>query len=165
MSESLRSELVGTSGLAAAAVAALLLTVLREPANSDRPARGRAARLLLIGVALQCLHFAEEFATHFHERYPALLGLRAWPPAFFVAFNLVWLVVWALSAFGLRAGFRPAFFPAWFFAIAAVVNGIAHPVLAILARGYFPGLVTSPLLGVAGIALWARLQGLTRPPA
>jgi hypothetical protein len=165
MSESLRSELAGTSGLGAAAVAALLLTLLRDPANSDRPARERAVGLFLIGLALQCLHFAEEFATRFHERFPSLLGLRPWSPEFFVAFNLVWLVVWALSAFGLRAGYRPAFFPVWFFAIAAVANGIAHPLLTVAARGYFPGLVTSPLLGVAGIALWARLWALTRPPA
>src|SRR5262249_39417990 len=137
---------------------------LRDPANSDRPTRERAVGLFLIGLALQCLHFAEELATHFHERFPSLLGLRSWSPEFFVAFNLVWLAVWALSAFGLRAGYRPALFPFCFFAIAAIDNGIAHPLLSVTARGYFPGLVTSPLLGVVGIALWARLWGLTRQP-
>jgi hypothetical protein len=165
MSESLRSELLGTSGLGAAAVAALVLTILRDPAHSEGPARERVVRLFLIGLALHCLHFAEEFATRFHERFPPLLGLRGWSPEFFIAFNLVWLAVWVLAALGLRAGYRPAFFPVWFFAIAAVANGIAHPLLAVVARGYFPGLVTSPLVGVAGIALWTRLLGLTRPPS
>ena len=52
--------------------------------------------------------------------------------------------------------------PIWFFAIAAIANGIGHPVLAVVARGYFPGLITSPIVGVLGVLLWLRLQGLTR---
>jgi len=38
-----------------------------------------------------------------------------------------------------------------------MVNGIAHPLLAVDAAGYFPGLITAPMLGVAGAALWMRL--------
>lgn len=32
--------------------------------------------------------------------------------------------------------------------------GIAHPILAIAAGGYFPGLVSSPFNGVASVRLW-----------
>jgi len=56
-------------------------------------------------------------------------------------------------------------FPIWCFAIAAIVNGIAHPLLAVAARGYFPGLITSPVVGVVGVLLWIRLIALTRTPA
>jgi hypothetical protein len=59
-------------------------------------------------------------------------------------------------------GSRLALFPIWFFALASIGNGIAHPVLAIIARGYFPGLVTSPIVGIVGILLWRRLTLLTR---
>ncbi len=162
MNENLRSVLTGTAGLSAAAVVALLLTIVRRPVDSDLAGRERTARLFLIGLAAQCLHFMEEFVTRFQDRFPALLGLPAWPENFFVAFNLLWLTVWILSAIGLQRGYRAALFPAWFFAIAAIANGIAHPLLALVARGYFPGLISSPVLGVLGVLLWRRLLALTR---
>jgi len=165
MNENLRSVLTGTAGLSAAAVVALLLTIVRRPVDSDLAGRERTARLFLIGLAAQCLHFMEEFITRFHDRFPALLGLPAWPENFFVAFNLLWLTVWILSAIGLQRGYRAALFPAWFFAIAAIANGVAHPLLALVARGYFPGLISSPVLGVLGVLLWRRLLALTRSSA
>jgi hypothetical protein len=165
MNENLRSILLGTVGLSAGAVVALLLTILRRPVEGDQAGRERATRLLLIGVAVQCLHFTEEFVTRFQDRFPALLGLSAWSENFFVVFNLLWLSIWALSAVGLLKGYRIALFPIWFFAIGGIVNGIAHPVLALLTRGYFPGLITSPLLGVVGVLLWRRLHVLTRSSA
>jgi Protein of unknown function with HXXEE motif len=146
-----------------AAVAALLLTILRRPRDGDLAGRQRTAHLFLIGLAAQCLHFLEEFVTHFPDRFPPLLGLPAWSETFFVVFNLTWLSVWILSAIGLQKGYWFALFPVWFFAIASIVNGIAHPVLAIVVRGYFPGLITSPVVGVLGVLLWLRLQALTAP--
>jgi hypothetical protein len=119
--------------------------------------------VLLIGLAAQCLHFSEEFVTHFPDRFPPLLGQSAWSENFFVAFNLTCLSVWILSAICLQRGYWFALFPVWFFAIASIVNGIAHPVLAIVVRGYFPGLITSPVVGALGVLLWRRLQALTAP--
>jgi hypothetical protein len=152
---------LGMSALLVAAIAALLLTLARSPERSSPAARERAARLLLVGIACQCAHFAEEFLTRFYERLPALLGRSAWSSDFFVVFNVFWIGVWVLCALGVRAGFRPAFFPVWFFAIAMVGNGIAHPALAIAARGYFPGLVTAPVVAIAGLALGRELLRLT----
>jgi hypothetical protein len=163
VNENLRSILIGTSGLSAAAFAALLLTTLRRPRDLDPAGRDRTARLFLIGLAAQCLHSIEEFVTGFSDRFPPLLGLPAWPEDFFVTFNLAWLTIWILSAIGLQRGRRFALFPIWFFAIASMANGIAHPVLAAVVRGYFPGLITSPVVGVLGVLLWLRLQALTRP--
>jgi hypothetical protein len=165
MNENIRNALIGTAGLSAGAVLALLLTILRKPVGDDPVGRERIARLFLIGLAAQCLHFMEEFVTRFNDRFPALLGLPAWSENFFVVFNLIWLSVWTLSAIGLQKGYRFALFPVWFFAIAAIANGIAHPLLALVARGYFPGLITSPVLGVLGLLLVPRLQALTRSPA
>lgn len=106
MSENIRSMLVGTAGLSAGAVLALLLTVLRKPVDDDQASRERTVRLLLIGLGAQCLHFTEEFLTRFQERFPTLLGIPAWSENFFVAFNLIWLGVWILSAIGLQKGYR-----------------------------------------------------------
>jgi hypothetical protein len=165
MYESLRSVLTGTIGLSVAAAAALLLTVVRKPLDHGNDQntidRERTLRLFLIGLAAQSLHFMEEFVARFQDRFPALLGLEPWSANFFVIFNSSWLCVWILSAIGLRKGYRVAFFPVWFFAIAAIANGIVHPILAISARGYFPGLITSPLVGVAGVLLFLRLLATT----
>jgi hypothetical protein len=162
MTDNLRSILTGTAGLSVAAVAALLLTILRRPVEADAAGREQTVRLFLLGIAAQCLHFLEEFVTRFENRFPTLLGLPEWSEEFFVAFNLIWLSVWILSAIGLQKGYRVVLFPIWFFAIAAIVNGIAHPVLAVVARGYFPGLITSPVVGVVGVLLWLRLLALSR---
>jgi hypothetical protein len=124
--------------------------------------RATAARALEFAVVAQAAHFTEEVLTGFHERFPALFGLPPIPLSFFLTFNLVWLVIWVASVSGLRAGSFAALFAAWFLAIAAVLNGIAHPLLAVAANGYFPGLATSPYIGLAGVWLWMQLRTATR---
>ena len=67
---------------------------------------------------------------------------------------------WILSAVALDLGHRAALVPIWFFAIAMLLNGVAHPLLALWAGGYFPGLITSPLSGLVGVLLWRQLLAL-----
>ncbi|MDH3304600.1 MAG: hypothetical protein OEM92_05265, partial [Gammaproteobacteria bacterium] len=105
-----------------------------------------------------------ETLTGFPERLGALLGLPAMPMSFFLIFNLAWLVIWVFSVPGLRAARAAAFFAAWLLAIAGMVNAIAHPLLAVAAGGYFPGLVTSPFIAAAAVWLWIRLREATEPP-
>lgn len=155
------SELVGTLGLALVAGAALLLTLLRVPTASQSRTRRAATAVFSFGLVLQFFHFVEEYATRFYERFPESLGLPSWSPIFFLTFNGAWFVVWVIAAFGLRSGYRLAFFPVWFFAIAMMANGVAHPMLALRDGGYFPGLITSPFVGVAGVVVWLRLMALT----
>jgi hypothetical protein len=83
------------------------------------------------------------------------------PLWFFVPFNLAWIAIWLVSVPYLRLGRKPAFFAAWFIAIGGMLNGVAHPMMAIASGGYFPGLVTSPVIGLAGVILWQRLQRAT----
>ncbi len=92
----------------------------------------------------------------------ALLGLPGIPLSVFVVFNLTWLGIWVASVPGLRSARAAAFFAAWFLAIAGMFNGIAHPLLAIAAGGCFPGLLSSPFIGVASVWLWLRLRRATR---
>jgi len=136
--------------------------MMRGPLRADGDARARLARLFLVGLAAQSLHFTEEFLTGFPARFPPLLDLDPRSPYFFVAFNLFWLAVWILSAIGLERGDLIALVPVWFFAITSIANGIGHPLLSVVARGYFPGLITSPVVGVIGLVLWRRLLELTR---
>ena len=162
MCSTLLSLLPSAFVLGLAALAALLLVLSRRSPPENVAERLAAARALAVAVGVQSVHFAEEVGTGFHERFPALLGLPAMPVSFFVAFNLTWIGIWVASVPGLRAARPAAFFAAWFLAIAGMLNGIAHPLLAVAADGYFPGLVSSPVIGVASARVWIRLRGATR---
>jgi hypothetical protein len=140
--------------LSAVAVVALVLTRAR-PLAAHAMARGDAARSLALAVCAQAGHFAEEAVPCWGNR-----PCRS---------RSSWSSTWA----GWRSG-RPrcrgcgpgdlgAVFAAWFLAIAGLFNGIAHPLMAVAVGGYFPGLVTSPVIGVAGAALCIRLHRATRP--
>lgn len=149
--------------LGMAAIAALLLVRNRRSPPEMQAERTAAAVALGVALLLQAAHFAEEAATGLHERLPRLLGLEPIPFFVFVAFNLAWLGIWAVSVPGVRSGRSAAFFAAWFLAIAGTFNGVAHPLLALAAGGYFPGLATSSFVAAACIWLWSRLRAATRP--
>lgn len=146
-----------------AIVAARLAQTSASPAEAVGE-RVAASTFLGVTTGIQGAHFAEEWATDFHVRFPALLGLDPMPLSFFITINLAWLVIWIVSIPFLRAGRRAAFFAAWFLAIAGMLNGVAHPMMAISSAGYFPGLITSPLIGIAGVILWQRLKMATSEP-
>ena len=149
--------------LGLAAFAALSLARSRRSPPENTQERLAAARALAMAVGIQSVHFTEAVVGGFHERLGALLGLPGMPLSFFVVSHLAWIGILVASVPGLRSLRPPAFFAGWFLAIAGMFNGIAHPLLAIAAGGYFPGLITSPFIGIAGIWLWRRLHEATRP--
>ena len=161
MSEELRSILLGTAGLSVAGVIALLLTLTRGGVQAGEAELRGAVRAGGAAVLFQAAHFGEELATGFRLRFPALLGLSPWSLRFFVTFNLVWLVLWSLSLWGLRARWQAVLFPLWFLGLGCVANGLAHPGFSLRTGGYFPGLFTSPLVGIVGVVLLRRLSGIT----
>jgi hypothetical protein len=161
MSEELRSILMGTAGLSVAGVIALFLTLARGGVEASEAELRAAVRLSAVAVLFQAAHFAEELVTGFHLRFPVLLGLSPWSLGFFVTFNLFWLAVWGLSLWGLKARWQAALFPLWFLGLGCVANGLAHPAFSLRTGGYFPGLFTSPLVGVVGIFLLRRLSVIT----
>jgi len=164
MTDQLRSVLQGTAGLSVAAVIALLLTLARGGVEADPTRLRPAVRAAIVAILCQSAHFAEELATGFQERFPVLVGLAPWSRGFFVSFNLFWIGIWVLSVFGLAARRRLAMFPLWFLALGCVANGIAHPLFALRTGGYFPGLFTSPLVGVMGLLLVRGLLRVTGDP-
>lgn len=159
MGAGLQSVLTGTAGLAVAAIAALYLALARAPVSVD--AWPAVAKPALFAIAAHVVHFLEEWYSGFAEAFPEMLGLAPWPGAFFPVFNLACIGLWLVSIALLCRFPRPAVMPLWFLAIAATVNGIAHPLLAAAAGGYFPGLITSPLIAAAGIALLRSLRRAT----
>ena len=118
----------------------------------------RAARnLFLLLIAVQALHSAEEYHFRLFDRLaPAryiaeAIGLER-PLGFAIAnILLVGFGFWCwIARVGPNRPSARAF--AWFWALLECANGIAHIALAVAARGYFPGLVTAPLL--LGIGVW-----------
>jgi len=148
--------------LGPAAIAALVLAVRRRSPPERASERAVAARVLALCVAVQILHFTEESLGGFPERLGDALGLPGMPPSFFFGFNLAWIGIWVASVRGVRSGRTEAFFAAWFLAIAGMVNGVAHPLLAVAAGGYFPGLLSSPIIAAVSAWLWLRLRSATR---
>lgn len=148
--------------LGIAVMIAFYLTASRGWADGSRMLIPGAVRIAVVAVFFQGAHFTEELLTGFHEQFPALFGLAPMPLGFFVGFNVVWLVIWGLSAWGLAAIHRLALFPLWFLGMGCAMNGVAHPALSVYTNGYFPGLATSPFVGVLGVLLLRRLLAITR---
>ncbi|MCP4308384.1 MAG: hypothetical protein GY788_26590 [bacterium] len=157
MTEVLPSVLV----LAVIAIVALWLTISRGGVAASAAAVQRAVWIAVVAVVAQAGHFAEELATGLHERLPAVFGLPPMSLRLFVAVNLAWLGIWALSVWGLARRLQAALFPLWFLGIAGVANGLLHPLLALNAGGYFPGLATSLLMAAIGVLLLAQLARVT----
>jgi len=151
--------------LGLAALPALLLAYFRRPPADNGKERLAASQALAVTVAIQAVHFIEELATGFPDRFPALFGQPGMPYSFFIAFNLAWIAIWVASIPGLRLAQPATYFAAWFLAIAGMLSGIGQPLMAIQSGGYFPGLVTAPLIGVAGVWLWRRLYAATASSA
>lgn len=160
MSSAASSILLGTSGLALAAIASLTLAYLRPGVASDHVTGVR--RIAIIAVAIQAGHFGEEYLQQFYLRFPAQLGLAPWSVEFFVTFNVVCLIIWVLAIANLARFPRLGTFPLWFLAIASIANGVVHPILSLADGGYFPGLWSSPLIGILGVVLISALATATR---
>lgn len=142
---------------------AAVITARRRPMDAASTRQKEdAARALLVATVLQTTHFIEEAATGFQRSLPAAFDLPAIPFPLFALFNLLCIAAWFAAIPGLRHGREPALAAAWFLAIAGTANGIAHPLLAINVEGYFPGLVTAPLVGLAAILLGIRLSRAAR---
>ena len=150
------SVLFGTLGLTLAAVVALALAFSRGRVSVAFVPRIRLVSL--VAILFQLTHFIEETLQQFYVRFPELLGLAPWPLKFFLVFNLSWLGAWLLAVVGLNGFGRVSAFALWFLAIASMANGIAHPVVAFAVGGYFPGLWSSPFVGILGMVLFRTLS-------
>jgi hypothetical protein len=162
MSEELRSIIVGTAGLSSLAAVALLLTLARTVPPSGNSAARQVRWIAALGIFLHLGHFIEEWLTGFQVRFPSLLGFAPWSSAFFVSFNLFWVTIWILCLVFFELRTRMTLFPIWFLALGSTANGLVHPLLSVTVAGYFPGLWSSPLVGICGVFLIRALASFTR---
>jgi hypothetical protein len=120
--------------------------------------RERVLWLYILSIGFFCMHFTEEYLSGFYRDFPGLFGTE-WSASRFLVFNLVWLVVFALSAAGVYRERSEAYAIVIFFALfGGVLNGASHIALSLLQWRYFPGTVTAPLMLASGLILLHRLR-------
>lgn len=122
--------------------------------------RIQSAFLLL--VVAQAAHSVEEYLAGLYESFaPArfISGLISGDLAvgFLVAnAGLVAFGLWCWAV-PVRSGWPSARGFLWFWVAIEIGNGLAHPAFALVRGGYFPGLITAPLLLVPAVCLAIRL--------
>jgi hypothetical protein len=141
------------AGLGAGLVISYLLWIAARWKNDP----AAVLPMCLLAIAVQCLHFTEEYLTGFQRQFPKLIGVE-WSDARFVTFNMAWLAVFVLAALGVYRRAPLAYLPVLFLALAGgVANGAGHLILCAAQGGYFPGAFTAPLCLLAGIGLLVKL--------
>jgi hypothetical protein len=111
--------------------------------------RGQLVFLFLI--LAQVAHSVEEYFTRLYEVFaPARLVSSLVSHDLAVGFLVVnaTLVTFALWCWAVpvRSGWHIARGLVWFWTILELGNGMGHSALALMRGGYFPGVVTAPLL-------------------
>lgn len=92
---------------------------------------------------------------------PKEVGGTVAQQAVFVWANVTALVVWIAALIGVRQGVVIAVFPLWFLGFAELLNFFLHPYLAFETGGYFPGVITAPLVGALGMMTVRELARIT----
>lgn len=117
--------------------------------------------LFFVALAVQFLHFAEEYVTSFRVMFPELYGGAAYEGNLFVAFNMTAYAVFAVACvlvFYKRVRFLLV--PVLFFIMyGAMCNAISHTFWTVRAGGYWPGAISAQLYWVLGpLLLFALLR-------
>lgn len=110
----------------------------------EMPDAERFLPYYLLALAVQLIHFAEEYTFGFQVRIVDVLP--AMPPfdqTTFVVFNMVAYAIFLLGGIGVFYKVRSSMLIVWFFSIVFLANSVWHLLLAVWVGGYFPGLYTS----------------------
>jgi hypothetical protein len=126
---------------------------------NQTPKPERVMPIYLLALAIQFLHFAEEYVYGFHNRVVELVdGMPPISANLFVIFNMTAYCLFILGGLGIYKGAKFSMILVWFFAIASVMgNAIWHPLFAVRVGGYFPGLYSSFAHWIVGPILLKRL--------
>lgn len=105
----------------------------------------------LFAMAIQLIHFLEEYKTGFIEKLPALVDQVPYPLDDWIALNMIAYAVFVLGGIVLHRRIHALLIiPVFFILIGVVFNGIAHVLLSLYVGGYFPGLITALIYIVLG---------------
>ncbi|OLE53386.1 MAG: hypothetical protein AUG51_13200 [Acidobacteria bacterium 13_1_20CM_3_53_8] len=118
----------------------------------------RVLPVYLIALAIQFLHFTEEYVYGFQFKVTEIMaGMPPFNVNVFVAFNMIAYSLFLLAGIGMYKGMKFPMIIVWFFAICVMGNAIWHLLLTLRVGGYFPGLYTSFAGWILGPILLKRL--------
>lgn len=117
--------------------------------------------LFFATLALQFVHFAEEFTTGFPTKFPLLYNGTPYSNDLFVIFNMLSYFVFTLACILVfTKKLRFLLVPVLFYIIyGAVGNAVSHTWWSLYLKSYFPGLVSAQLYWVLGPLLLYKLLG------
>ncbi|MDR0650886.1 MAG: HXXEE domain-containing protein [Candidatus Peribacteria bacterium] len=120
--------------------------------------------IYFLALAVQFLHFAEEFVTGFHIRWPVEI-FRATPydTNMFLLVNMISYFFFTLAGIAMFKKIKFPIIIAWFFIVMGVcIQAVQHTVYAMMVGGYFPGLYTSLLCYLLGPMLIIKMIKASR---
>ena len=124
----------------------------------EMPEAGRVLPVYLLALAIQFVHFTEEYIYGFQFRVTEIMaGMPPIDVNVFVAFNMIAYSLFLLAGLGMYKGLKFPMIIVWFFSICVLGNSIWHLLLTLKVGGYFPGLYTSLPGWVLGPILLRRL--------
>ncbi|MEY2519109.1 MAG: hypothetical protein QOF24_868 [Verrucomicrobiota bacterium] len=124
----------------------------------EMPDVARVLPVYLIALAVQFVHFTEEYIYGFQFRITEIMtGMPPFDVNVFVAFNMIAYSLFLLAGLGMYKGMKFPMIIVWFFAICVLGNAIWHLLLTLKVGGYFPGLYTSFPGWILGPMLLKRL--------
>jgi hypothetical protein len=117
--------------------------------------------VFFVALAVQFIHFAEEFTTGFRTNFPLLYGGTPYSADLFVTFNMAAYFIFSVTCILVfTKSFRFLLVPSLFFIIyGAIGNAISHTWWSLYLPPYFPGLVTAQLYWIVGPFLLYKLVG------
>ncbi|HMF58458.1 MAG TPA: HXXEE domain-containing protein [Pyrinomonadaceae bacterium] len=124
----------------------------------EMPKAERVLPIYLVALAIQFLHFTEEYVYGFQFRVTEIMaGMPPFNANVFLAFNMIAYSLFLLAGIGMYKRMKFPMIIVWFFAICVMGNAIWHLLLTLKVGGYFPGLYTSFAGWILGPILLRRL--------
>lgn len=104
----------------------------------------RLLPIYLLAIAIQLIHFSEEYLTDFVHALPNILGQDPYPLDYWIVFNMVAYSIFIIGGIIIFKQLREfMIIPIFFIVVGVILNSIAHIGLAIYSGGYFSGLYTA----------------------
>lgn len=104
----------------------------------------RLVQWYYVALAVQCVHFIEEYIGKFYILFPALFEMPPISKDEFVIFNLLAYAIFILGGIAIFRNARSfMLIPIFFILLGVMANGIVHVLLALWNGGYFPGLYSA----------------------
>lgn len=118
----------------------------------ELPEHGDFLPPFFILLAVQLIHFVEEYLTGFRVRFPELYDGAPYSNDLFVTFNMIAYAVFILGSIAAVTTQRRFLLipPLFFIVYGAIGNAISHTFWSFFLGEYFPGLFTAQIYWVLG---------------